>query len=101
MDYWGSSYREALEWLCHTRTDDTLLISVANAPGEYNRWILPVQDRNRIRIVGTDEAELFVSNFRFPSEHTAFLRRDGFYQHEVKLFTAQGNPTVGIFRLRH
>jgi dolichyl-phosphate-mannose-protein mannosyltransferase len=66
LDYWGLSYRQALEYVLRNDSADVLKIAVANAPGIYNSYILPSSDRTRLRL--TDDpsfADYFISNYRW------------------------------------
>jgi hypothetical protein len=48
LDYWGLSYRNALENLVKTDLSDTLAVSVLNLPGYLNAFILKPDDRQRV-----------------------------------------------------
>lgn len=100
MDYWGLSYKQALESLTEDRSEDTLILAVANAPGFYNHWMLAADQRGRIHYSRVDSADYFISNFRFPSEHYAFAKGTGSYADPVRIIEVGGNPIVGVFRLK-
>ncbi len=100
MDYWGLSYRQALESLAAHVPEGPLTIAVANAPGFYNHWMLPLAQRNRIHYTSVDSAAYFISNFRFPGEHHAFTDGSGLYADPMEIIEVGGNPAVGVFRLR-
>ena len=99
MDYWGLSYKQAFEWLVENSDDEILKVSVANSPGYFNHWMLPEIDRSRIEYVSRDSATFFISNFRFPDEHDAFINEADDYTDSVKIITVNGNPVVGVFQL--
>lgn len=101
MDYWGLSYYQAYQQLMQERPQGTLRISVANAPGFYNHWLLPEADRERISFVSLDSAEFFLSNFRYPNEHEAATRSEGAYQHPLWVLEVDGNRVCGIFEQKH
>ena len=65
MDYWGTSYREALEFLLRLRPgSDMHVASYEDRLLEANRAILPPADRARI-VVGSNEAVgFYVTNHR-------------------------------------
>ena len=48
MDYWGLSYRDALENLVKTDPSDTLAVRVLNLPGYLNAFVLTPEDRQRV-----------------------------------------------------
>jgi hypothetical protein len=80
MDYWGTSYKQAMEYIADHDTAPVLNIRVANLAGEHNLFILKPTDRKRIRLVETDrEADYFIANYRwhrwdypFPKEKKIF-----------------------------
>ncbi len=65
LDYWGLSYRKALEYILKNDKSAIIKIYVANLPGKNNAGILPLDDRNRLVYVeNPDEAGYFLSNYR-------------------------------------
>lgn len=100
MDYWGLSYYQALQHVCQIQPDGKLLLSVANGPGFYNHYQLPKADQERIEWVSRDSADFFLSNFRFPQEHSAFSDSTGYYKNPLEIIEVDGNPIVGVFDLR-
>lgn len=48
MDYWGLSYKQALEYILQVDSAATIRVAVDFRPGEFNVWILPREDRRRI-----------------------------------------------------
>ncbi len=69
LDYWGLSYRPALEYILRTDPSPSIRILVANYPGRVNALMLPAGDRNRLRYVNTaSQADYFVTNYRFHPE---------------------------------
>jgi len=66
LDYWGLSYREALENLANSETEQVLRVRVANAPGIMNSWILHEPVKNRFEFVSEDDsADYFITNYRW------------------------------------
>jgi hypothetical protein len=66
LDYWGTSYKQALEDIVARDRSPVLKIKVANLPGEYNSYILKPEDRKRIRYVETDDqADYFITDYRW------------------------------------
>jgi hypothetical protein len=66
MDYWGLSFRKGLEYIA--KTDDRELIKVlpSNKAAITNIFILPVQDRKRIRFVeDIRDADYAITNYRW------------------------------------
>jgi len=71
LDYWGLSYRKALEYILRNDKDDVIKIYVANAPGRHNANILTEDCKKRLLYVTSlDDAKYFLSNYRFhPGEY--------------------------------
>lgn len=72
LDYWGLSYRKALEYILNTDKGDVIPICVL--PEDIHRNlinILPPQGRNRIVFTSYKEAKYFLTNFIVnPRKHT-------------------------------
>ncbi len=95
LDYWGVSYRDAYEWLLEKNSADTLKVHVAVDAGTYNLKILEPRDRGRIRLSSMEEADFFISNYRWhPGDYPAH------YGREVYSVTAGRNRICSIFYLR-
>ena len=95
LDYWGLSYRQLLEHIVRTDTSPVIRIRVANYPGLVNSLMLEPRDQMRIRYVrGDDEADYFVTNYRFHPEP---------YPYPREVFSVRvGNASVAsVFRLRN
>jgi len=66
LDYWGLSYRKALEYILKNDTSQFIKVYVANDPEEINPCILTPNDRERIKYVEEPEdAKYFLSNYRW------------------------------------
>ncbi len=77
LDYWGCSYKQALDHLVKENPEGPIKIS-SYAEGEYlarfNSQLLSEKDRNRIEILPADSADYFITNYRwhpadYPYEH--------------------------------
>jgi len=69
LDYWGLSYREALEYILREDTEDVIKVYVANQPGKENAKILTKDQRDRLRYVDEPgQAKYFLSNYRWHKE---------------------------------
>lgn len=65
LDYWGLSYRKALEYVLKNDKSKIIKVCVANKPGKNNAYILPYEDRKRLVYVkNLDKAKYFLSNYR-------------------------------------
>ncbi|MDH7511351.1 MAG: glycosyltransferase family 39 protein [Clostridiales bacterium] len=50
MDYWGLSYKQALEYVLRVDSSEVIRVVVQNRPGEYNAWFLPPDQRRRLEV---------------------------------------------------
>jgi len=66
FDYWGLSYRKALEYIVQTDTSHRIRVRAINFPGVMNALMLDDRDRRRVEFTASDaDADYFVSNYRF------------------------------------
>ena len=66
LDYWGASYRQALEKLLATDSDPVITIKVDNLAGALNLDILPLADRRRLKLVNRrGESKYLLTNMRY------------------------------------
>ncbi|MBA7473556.1 hypothetical protein ES707_08896 [subsurface metagenome] len=66
LDYWGLSYRKALEYVLKNDKSKIIKVFVANRPGKNNTYILPYEDRKRLVYVkNLDKAKYFLSNYKY------------------------------------
>ncbi len=95
LDYWGTSYKQALEYIAAHDRSPVLKIRVANLPGENNSCFLKPIDRNRIRYVESDDqANYFITNYRWhPLDYP--------YPKEKKIFsiTIQNSEICAAWKL--
>ncbi|HTN46986.1 MAG TPA: glycosyltransferase family 39 protein [Flavipsychrobacter sp.] len=63
-DYWGSGYKQALEYLAEHDTRDEIKLFSHQDPIMLNVLFLPEQHRKRIKPVKLEEAEYYPVNFR-------------------------------------
>jgi hypothetical protein len=93
LDYWGLSYRQALEYILKNDTDDTIKIYVANAPGKYNANILSSDNRSKLVFVeNPDQAKYFLSNYRW--------HRGGYpYQQEYYSIKVDGAKIMVVYKM--
>ncbi len=95
LDYWGLSYRQALEYILKNDKDKVIKIYVTNACGWYNSLILPSDDRKRLVYVkrdSLDEAKYFISNYRWHKDE---------YPYEDEYFSIKigGTKIMVVYRL--
>ena len=69
LDYWGLSYRKALEYIAANDDGKVVTVYAANFPGILNSFILPRGDRKRLVFVDDPaKAKYFVSAYRWHKE---------------------------------
>jgi hypothetical protein len=84
LDYWGLSYRRALEYVLDEDSSQVVTVSVYSRPGKSNADILPESDRKRLRFIDDPyRATYFLSHERWnrlrypPEEEFYTVRVDG------------------------
>lgn len=97
-DYWGLSYKQVIQHLLEEYPGDTLSILSVNWPGQANADILPAEMRGRLRFTGSDSANFYISNYRFPTEHDKFFRREFPYDQPIYEIEVKGNKIAGVYR---
>ncbi|HQE13367.1 MAG TPA: hypothetical protein PLQ78_11495, partial [Flavipsychrobacter sp.] len=63
-DYWGSSYKQALEAILQQDKSDSILVNQHSDPLINNIMFLPASDRNRIKEASINEARYYITTFR-------------------------------------
>jgi len=65
LDYWGLSYRQALQWIVDNDASPKIRIRAVNYPGMVNSFLIDERDRRRIRFTGREEAtDYLITNYR-------------------------------------
>ncbi|MEO6168491.1 MAG: glycosyltransferase family 39 protein [Chitinophagales bacterium] len=84
-DYWGVSYKNALEFLVKYEQKDSMKVRWKIDPCEWNLVWLSERDRNRIHFVKYDQCEYYITNYR---SHTPFdAVGEKIYEERVQGFT--------------
>lgn len=92
LDYWGLSYRKALEYIVRTDTSQHIRIFTTTYPGRVNVAMLPRADRNRVELVASDtEADYVMTNYRFHPQ-------DYGYTNEVYSVRVGNASIASVFR---
>jgi hypothetical protein len=69
LDYWGLSYRKALEYILKNDSEEEIPVYVAQLAGRFTRDIIKQSDRRRLKyVLNPEEAKYFVSNYRWHME---------------------------------
>lgn len=95
QDYWGVSYKDALEYILAADTSSTIKVSVANYPGYFNAKTLRPSERERIKLVGREEATYFITEYRFHPQDYIEYKDCKFYARKIK-----NNTIYEIFKLK-
>jgi hypothetical protein len=88
MDYWGTSYKQALEYILNRDKSNMITIMVANNPGRYNALILAPTERSRITFVdwkleNIKDVDYAISNYRYHPEDYNFLSKNKYFNIKV------------------
>ena len=93
LDYWGLSYRKALEYILNNDDSDIVAIYPAQLAGIFTRDILKAEHKYRLKCVrNTGEAKYFVSNFRWHKEEYPY--EDEFFSIRIR-----GTRIIVVYRL--
>ena len=73
LDYWGLSYREALEYILEKDPSTQIRVRVAEDSGYFTKDILSKEDRQRLFYADSlKSADYFIGTYRWhPSEYSA------------------------------
>jgi len=94
MDYWGLSYRAALEYILDHDAAEVITLGVLNYPGYLNAKILKPEQRERLRFTSRlADADYFVSNYRGHNQEYPF--RSEFFSISV-----DGLKIMVVYRLK-
>ena len=94
LDYWGLSFRKALEFIVKHDARETIKVHPSNLAGDMNLQILDPADQKRLVFLRTiEDADYFVTNYRW---HKA----DYDYKDEVFFIERAGAKIVSVFKLK-
>jgi hypothetical protein len=92
LDYWGLSYRQALQYILKKEPQGVINFTAANWPGEFNLQILDSTERSRLRYSSEADATYFLTNFRWHKEDYSYT--------EVYNITAYGSKIMSVYKLK-
>ena len=75
LDYWGNSYKQALEYILNVNPAKRINVLVVGLAGKENGWLLKPEERKRIHFVtdnDTAKTEYFASFYRNHSQDYDF-----------------------------
>lgn len=82
LDYWGTSYKQALEYILENDKSPKIDIAVATPPGEMNLLILKPEERKRINLYSANP-EYFLTGYRFHPEDYPYPASQVYYSIKV------------------
>jgi len=89
-DYWGLSYRAALEYIVATDQRPVILLNVNTAPGKINSLLLEPADRERIFFTSPLKADYLLTDFLYQTDCS--------FSDEIKSFYSGHLKIMGIYR---
>jgi hypothetical protein len=93
-DYWGMSYRQAMEYVLEHDKSDTIKVCVNMTTGHNNRFMLPKEERKRLQFTDCDEATYFLTEYRWHPEP--------YLEHNYELYAKyiNGVKIISVFKIR-
>jgi hypothetical protein len=74
MNFWGTGYKQALDYILEHDTSAKIRIMAANMPGEHNLMLMDEQDRKRVSYVySLAQANYFMTNYRWHPDDYRYL----------------------------
>jgi hypothetical protein len=94
LDYWGLSYKQALQYILDNDPDGSIKVASANPPGHVSFLAISPEDRKRLVYVeDPEDAKYFLTEYRWHKEDYPY--EDEFYSIKV------GNARImTVFKLR-
>ena len=98
-DYWGASFKNALEYILQHDHRDSIPVAVSSIPGVYNYRMLPPEQQKRIHLVLGDSIDTqsgyFITNHRFHPQEYLWLTPIAKNIHNLVI---QNNSVVSIWQ---
>jgi hypothetical protein len=93
LDYWGLSYKQALEFLLRTDKSARIKYTANNLPGRLNVEMMPDEAQKRLQPVPLSQATYFLTEYRVnPRPYP--------YPNEVYTIRVDGMKIMSVFKLR-
>ncbi len=93
LDYWGLSYRQALEYILRNDAEKTIKVFAFNKAGKINADILIPAERDRLEYVDLENAKYFLSNYRDHKDEYP-------YNNEFYSINIDGAKIMVVYKLR-
>lgn len=95
LDYWGTSFKKAYEYILEFDDSDSIKVSYSIKPGKYNLDILTVEQRSRLQFAPIEEADYYITTYRWHPED--FREYEGRSLYKIKV----GHNTIAeVFKLK-
>ena len=97
LDYWGNSYKQALEYILKTDTAKNINVLVVGPVGRQNAWVLSPEDRKRIHFLNDAEwgqITYLASFYRNHPEDYSFQNK------EVYSIKVLNSTIMSVFKLK-
>jgi hypothetical protein len=95
LDYWGNSYKQALEYIVKNDTSKSINVYVVGAVGEKNAWMLEPEERKRIHFTDGYAGATYIASFyrNHPDDYT-------FQNREVFCIKVLNSRIMSVFKVR-
>ena len=108
-DYWGTSFRQGLQWIIENDDRDSILVVVNDPPGSTNRHMIKSEERKRLHFklrANIDEltyqsGDYYMTNFRYQQTHGYPPDKQNFpvLANEVYAINTGGMKIIAIYKL--
>lgn len=103
VDYWGLSYKKAIEKIIdHSSSTDTIAVFFSNPPGSFNLEMIDKEKQKKIKVVtALDEADFYLTILRGMKQRDQMNKRE---YPMVKLWSSINHdhyPILQIYDLRN
>ena len=95
QDYWGTSYKQAIEHVLAQVPDSTISICLANTPDPFNKELLRKKDRVRVQFLPEAEAQFFITNYRWHPQNYKEYQDRSFHSISIN-----GSTVCETFKLK-
>jgi hypothetical protein len=93
LDYWGLSYRTALQYILKADNRSSINIIVENIPGVYNSYLLTSSEKARLNYVtSTKNADYLLTNYRW--------HKNDYDYPEIYSIKVDGLKIMSIYKLK-
>lgn len=93
MDYWGTGYKQALDYILERDKSPVIKIAVENFPGKVNVGLLRPDQRARIALVEKRDCTYFITNYRWHPQDYTEIAGNTWYS-----FKVDNNAFITIFK---